>query len=547
MQESLRQLEEDFFIFPDRKAAYKTAGDDSYTDIVRAYGQMQKEGTPVDEIREVIGRRVEDYIRKVSQQIAWKYANRSSMLKMIDRGVLDFTLKAVEKLSHALSRTFDQRLVQVLAFHIHSLIMQSKAGVRDSVSEIGDFRKHYPQEYAQAEILVEEIRSFFSVSVGDHEKDFFAIILANETLERTSKEMVRILVLSHGSGTASSIATAVNRLLDTSHVKSVDIPLECDVEDAYRQTLALVKASPNRQGVLLLVDMGSLLYFGQRITDETGIPTRTIDRVSTPFVLEATRRVLYKDETLDAVYTAVRKYIEWSVLQENSPVLPKAILVTCCTGIGTSAILKNRVQMILRERNIHSISVLTASYLAIVGQKTSYRDIRQKYDVVACVGNMAPGIDVTYFDMEHIIAEPSAEFLAFLDTCSGSFVPQQEWLSVYDDVEKILVDTTLCLNARQATWNIRRFLERLDMNPSSTSRIVLIKFSLHVAYMLERLIARQFIVFEDKEIYIRENQDIYDRIRGKIQELEEIYALQVTPDEICFIAEILKNKGKMEE
>ncbi len=40
-----------------------------------------------------------------------------------------------------------------------------------------------------------------------------------------------------------------------------------------------------------MTDMGSLNSFGELYTEKTGVPTRTIDFLSTPFVLEALRKL----------------------------------------------------------------------------------------------------------------------------------------------------------------------------------------------------------------------------------------------------------------
>ncbi|MBE3592762.1 MAG: hypothetical protein IMW84_07815 [Thermoanaerobacter sp.] len=45
--------------------------------------------------------------------------------------------------------------------------------------------------------------------------------------------------------------------------------------------------------------MGSLVTFGEIITQKTGIPTKTIEMVSTPLVIEATRKALMPNMTLD--------------------------------------------------------------------------------------------------------------------------------------------------------------------------------------------------------------------------------------------------------
>jgi len=57
-------------------------------------------------------------------------------------------------------------------------------------------------------------------------------------------------------------------------------------------------------GVLLLVDMGSLVLFGDMICERSGIPVKTVEMVSTPMVLEAARRAMHR-ASLEEVYYSV--------------------------------------------------------------------------------------------------------------------------------------------------------------------------------------------------------------------------------------------------
>ncbi|MBA5771171.1 hypothetical protein H3285_32535, partial [Escherichia coli] len=51
----------------------------------------------------------------------------------------------------------------------------------------------------------------------------------------------------------------------------------------------VIKLNPVK-GVLILSDMGSLTSFGNMLTEELGIRTKTVTMVSTPVVLEAMRK-----------------------------------------------------------------------------------------------------------------------------------------------------------------------------------------------------------------------------------------------------------------
>lgn len=96
-------------------------------------------------------------------------------------------------------------------------------------------------------------------------------------------------------------------------------------------------------GVLLLVDMGSLSTFSEQITNETDIPVKTIDMVTTAMVLEAARKTSLIDSDLKTVYAELRDFNgyyshkdEEHSSSQNDVDKQRAIIAICSTGEGTA-------------------------------------------------------------------------------------------------------------------------------------------------------------------------------------------------------------------
>jgi len=93
--------------------------------------------------------------------------------------------------------------------------------------------------------------------------------------------------------------------------------------------------------------MGSLITFGEIITKRTGIPTRTIGRVDTVMVLEAVRRAVIPDTTIDDIANALdenKSYVGHVEGVKDSNKLPKAIITICITGEGTALKIKKYIE-----------------------------------------------------------------------------------------------------------------------------------------------------------------------------------------------------------
>ncbi len=97
----------------------------------------------------------------------------------------------------------------------------------------------------------------------------------------------------HGRSTASSMVEVANNLIGIEHAVALDMPLSMNPKIMYELTKDKVQQIDKGKGVVMLVDMGSLTTFGgDMIWEETGIEVRTLEKVSTPMVLEVLRKVV---------------------------------------------------------------------------------------------------------------------------------------------------------------------------------------------------------------------------------------------------------------
>jgi mannitol/fructose-specific phosphotransferase system IIA component (Ntr-type) len=156
-------------------------------------------------------------------------------------------------------------------------------------------------------------------------------------------------------------------------------------EDVYNRVLVSVRQADEGKGVLILADMGSLLTFGKRISDETGIPTRTIAPVHTMLVMECLRKVLWPSTTLDEL----SELLQWPPVPANRETVDRreeAILLTCVTGKGAASSLKKLLRKHIPglEGAVHLVE---ASAVFDTKQLEMYA---RQYKIKAVVGSIDP-------------------------------------------------------------------------------------------------------------------------------------------------------------
>ncbi|ETI89769.1 MAG: Transcriptional regulatory protein LevR, partial [Clostridium butyricum DORA_1] len=86
----------------------------------------------------------------------------------------------------------------------------------------------------------------------------------------------------------------------------------------------------NRNGILMLVDMGSLSNFGKIIENELGIKIKTINMVTTLTVIEAGRKAL-NGRSLESIYTSCQELGRFSIQMEKEDYLKeKELAIISC-------------------------------------------------------------------------------------------------------------------------------------------------------------------------------------------------------------------------
>ncbi|HWI60503.1 MAG TPA: hypothetical protein VNT75_01550, partial [Symbiobacteriaceae bacterium] len=129
-----------------------------------------------------------------------------------------------------------------------------------------------------------------------------------------------------------------------------DIPLNEPPEAVIDRVVARV-CQECYAGLILLVDMGSLVYLAEKVQFATGVPVRVLPLASTPLVVEAIHHATTPGATLDHVHAAVldaqRQMLESVRLHGTR----RPVVVTCCfTGEGSAILLKSVVERALGIR-----------------------------------------------------------------------------------------------------------------------------------------------------------------------------------------------------
>lgn len=513
---------------------------DVYDSINKKLEELKNQGLSKENIDIEINNELENLFNSVISKINNDDLNIRNLYKIVPKDIVDASADLVNFAQSKLNTKFSSKFFFGFTFHIHSLLKRVKENKIIRNPNMAIIKRQYHDEFKTSSELVKILSEKFGVLIPEDEKGFLSILLANNKLDNEDDDNIGIILVCHGDSTATSMANVANKLLNVDYIKAIDMPLTAKTTEIYEKVKATVLAINKGKGVLLLVDMGSLSTFGEKIMNETGIKIRTIDNVSTLLVLDALRSILYKKDDLDITYNSL---INTEIKEKTSiKSRKKAILTACITGQGAGLVIKNILVDLIKNQYKDLIEVVAVSYNEI---ENNLNDLGKKYDILACIGSLRPQANIPYFPMNKLLDKDfQIEFLKFLDTrlassSKNTFSDEKPIKSVYQISKEMLEQYVKYINPKLAVAAIKKFTEKLNLNYDSSKQDNLIDLIIHMGCMLDRCVHGLHVKFESLHDFKNANINQFTKVREAISILEKEYSVGITDDEICYIIKVI--------
>lgn len=382
----------DLVVAPGRAEVRIIPKDDIYTlpekvyqFIEERYRELRGDGFQETEINRLIGEEVEVRLRQQIYRVERNLvpALRDDLANVVGRELVDAVDRMFRLVEGELG-TVDRRLFYCVAIHLGAALDRLRRGKAIVNPHLDKIRREYGREFNLAREMVAFLSRELDLGIPEDEAGFIAMYLRSGTqVSARSEGRVGILVLSHGR-VANGMAEVANRLLGTDHARALEMSLEESPAEVVDRAVNLARQVNEGKGILLLADMGSLLNLGSLITEQTGIPTRSLDRVDTVMVIEATRWALLPEATLEQVVDGLR-----SSRRAGAMAATRQILVTIClTGAGAARKLKERLKTALGDRP--DLEIIPVGALDHPDLRQTLADLGSRGRLVAVVGSVEP-------------------------------------------------------------------------------------------------------------------------------------------------------------
>lgn len=519
---------------------------------------LRREGLDKEHINRFITTDINLHLKSFYKQTQLNVSPENKLAEIVDQDVIDFTKMAQATIQELLGYNFKDNFIYAVSLHISSFIKRIQAGkpMRQMSADMLAMVKEYPAEIKAAQVLKQGLDERYHLPIPQSEVYYLAILLISlKSMQLDGK--VGVFVAAHGMSTASSMTQVVGQLLDDYDAAAFDMPLDMDPEVAYTHIKTQIQNLDAGNGVLMLVDMGSLTTFGKRLQKETGIAIRTIDMVTTPVVLEAVRKSGLIDSDLETIYRELVGFKGYSRISRNLPTekdtVPiepatsatpdenhRAIIAICATGVGTAERIKTILDSLLAQNFIEGITVFPIS---VVDMPARLAQISRSYQIIAATGIAKPKLDVPFISLEELLQGGGEKFIDQL--AMGLNSPQSKLADAQELTpelcEKYLGDYFTFLNPRKLTTILWQYSEvinqRLAAPMPNAFRIDLI---MHLAGALERTAIKDKITAPSEELPTMTSSKWYPIVQEANQQLTDQLQLSFSEAENYYIVQLLE-------
>lgn len=508
---------------------------------------LEQNGLNKDEISEILNIDIEKHFKNYIGDLSRNF-KKSKIDKIVGENIVSLVEEIFKLAENRLNRSYDKKIYYGLALHLKRSIARIKNGEKIYHPNLDEIRSDHSQEFITAMEIASMIDDKFSLKTPLDEIGYLSMFLTENPYNYGNDELkkVGILVIMHGKAAATSMTEVVNNLVGENHAEAIDMPLEMNPQEAYQQAKDKVTELNNGNGVIIMVDMGSLSSFGEMIEEETGIMTKTVTMSSTPTILEASRKAVLGDSLEDIINSvneiggeSYQQKFELDSTGKGQSKIHKtnykkdlALVTACFTGEGAAVKLKKLLKSELKSSigfELINLQLMDKNQL-----RKEIKKIKNKFKLVAVVGTVELQFKNTpYFSASDIFASNGIEKL-------NQLFEKEE---MYQKMKITLQNQFNYLDSFKIVKELRDIIKKIEAKlDKSLDSGIEIGILLHMAYMIENTLAGgPNNNFKNIEEFNKNNKNRLKLLANIMNGIEKEYNIEIDKNEFAYLLEMFQN------
>ena len=215
------------------------------------------------------------------------------------------------------------------------------------------------KKYRKYEVMISRILDAVLEDYNDNVREFLQTILTVWLSDKVKvKSKINALILMHGEHSASSMASLANEMIGDYVYEAFDMPIQVHTEDLIVKVNDYVRDIETNEGLVLLVDMGSLERMYDKISRNVDGDLVIVNNVSTAFALELgfslfDKADIYRITQMDMSQFNMKMQYYKGLSQKPN------IIVSCISGEEIAVEIK---EILSRYVNTDEIDILMMDY-----------------------------------------------------------------------------------------------------------------------------------------------------------------------------------------
>lgn len=443
-----------------------------------------------------------------------------------------------------------QNMVSHLRKHFLALLSYVQKGLIPNLYSNSLILDYCKDEYDNATKLCQKINEIFHIQCPTTEIVYLCLFLKECRSFRQRKDVnpdCGIMLIGHGSTTASSMANYVNRVLERELFTAIDMPFEQSVHDTLELLINEVREK-RYQRLVLIVDIGSLVHFASTVNKLFHIDVLLIQNITLASLLEIGLDLTYETSEFEPLMALMEsKGIPFHLCDQHEEETGKVLVISCITGMGTAVKIKKVLEESFGTLMSEATRLIVVDYNEVRSLERLRVAIGGNERLVGIVGTFQPGLpDIPFISLEELFSEQGPELVLSLLTPDLSSADRQ--LEMERSSMRFISALTLesiinhisVLNPQRILQEMEGVLHlicrNLDIHPT---RQVTLRFLIHCCCMVERIV----LSHKPLQIALEAHQDLdqqaFSVIKSAFLPIEQAYSIRLSDAEYFYIYELL--------
>lgn len=365
-----------------------------------------------------------------------KFFNKEEISSYLDGNYSEIVIDIMNKVVEVLKIQYahiNSTLYPALAIHLqHTLerIEEGKTIINPSLAKISN---QMPQEFELARYISSITENISGISLPEDELGYLAYYINKFCYnEEDIDEKVKVVIATHGK-VGIEMANVVNSLMGVECTIGLEVQLDYSSKEGIERCVSRLSSVNAKNGIIILIDMGSLVIIGNEIEKKYNIKTKTIPRVDTLLAMEIGKMAAIESKSFEEIsdyYDSLKIQDRDEYMQKKESVnagkhkasskdmsqnkldgaykgsldnkdpdadLEKdgVIVSVCLSGYGNAVKLKQVIEQSMNEKNIEA-EVIPIGFFDDVDAKLS--EIEKNKKIYCIVGTM----EIDYKDIPFI-------------------------------------------------------------------------------------------------------------------------------------------------